>query len=70
MKSYLFKRIPVLVLAAVLTMTVGTQALFGWGKEESVPEEGAPAAQDLEIATYRGSPMRHNSWLPAKRGRR
>lgn len=56
MKSYLFKRIPVLVLAAVLTMTVGTQALFGWGKEESVPEEGAPAAQDLEIATYRGIP--------------
>ena len=56
MKSYLFKRIPVLVLAAVLTMTVGTQALFGWGKEESVPEEGAPVAQDLEIATYRGIP--------------
>ena len=56
MKSHLFKRMPALVLAAALSLTVGAQALFGWGKEETVPEEGAPAARDLEIATYRDIP--------------
>lgn len=55
MKHFL-KRVPVLVLAAALTLTVGAQALFGWGKEETVPEEGAPTARDLEIATYRDIP--------------
>ena len=57
MKSHLFKRVPVLALAAALTLTVGAQALFGLGKKEDPrPEEGAPAAQDLEIATYRDIP--------------
>ena len=56
MKTHLFKRVPVMVLAAALLLTVGTQALFGWGKEETAPEEGAPTARDLEIATYRGIP--------------
>lgn len=56
MKTHLFKRIPVMALAAALLLTVGTQALFGWGKEETAPEEGAPTARDLEIATYRGIP--------------
>lgn len=56
MKSHLFKRVPVLALAAALTLTVGAQALFGWGKETQEPEEGAPVARDLEIATYRSIP--------------
>ena len=56
MKHFL-KRVPVLALAAALTLTVGAQALFGLGKKEDPrPEEGAPAAQDLEIATYRDIP--------------
>ena len=57
MKSHLFKRVPALALAAALTLTVGAQALFGLGKKEAPQaEEGAPAAQDLEIATYRDIP--------------
>ena len=56
MKTHLFKRVPVLALAAALTLTVGTQALFGWGKEQAQPEEGAPVARELEIATYRDIP--------------
>ena len=56
MKTHLFKRVPVLALAVALTLTVGTQALFGWGKEQAQPEEGAPVARDLEIATYRDIP--------------
>ena len=56
MKSHLFKRVPVLALAAALTLTVGAQALFGWGKKEPAPEEGAPVARDLEITTYRDIP--------------
>ena len=54
--KHFFKRMPALILAAVLATTVGAQALFGWGKAETVPEEGAPTARDLEIATYRGIP--------------
>ena len=56
MKSHLLKRVPALVLAAAVTMTVGTQAIFGLGKAETTPEEGAPTARDLEIATYRDIP--------------
>ncbi len=56
MKSHLLKRVPALVLAAAVTMTVGTQAIFGLGKAEATPEEGAPTARDLEIATYRDIP--------------
>ena len=56
MKTHLFKRVPVLALAAALTLSVGTQALFGWGKEQTQPEEGAPVARELEIATYRDIP--------------
>ena len=55
MKHFL-KRVPVLALTAILTMTVGAQALFGWGKAETVPEEGAPSARDLEITTSRDIP--------------
>lgn len=56
MKHNLLKRIPVLALAAALTLTVGTQALFGLGKKDTQPQEGAPEVRDLEIATYRDIP--------------
>ena len=41
---------------AVLLLTESASALFGKKEEETMPEEGAPIAQDLEIRTYRGIP--------------
>ncbi|MCQ2447387.1 MAG: cadherin-like domain-containing protein [Oscillibacter sp.] len=51
------KRIAALALAAIL-LNGSASAIFGMGKQKSVtvPEEGAPVAQDLSISTYRGVP--------------
>ncbi len=54
MKHNLLKRIPVLALAAALTLTVGTQALFGLAKRTRCPR--GRRRSDLEIATYRDIP--------------
>ena len=53
------RRALVLTLAAALALTVGASALFGSQKEETEqPQEGAPIAQELEIATYRDIPYK------------
>lgn len=56
MKRKLIRRAAMLALAAVM-MTGSASALFGLKKEMS-PAPGAPQAQDLEIRTYRGIPIR------------
>ena len=54
MKQFSIRRISAAVLAAVLLLTGSASALFG--KKTAEPVEGAPAAQDLEIRTYRDIP--------------
>ena len=51
------KRIAAFLLAAVL-LNSSASALFTLGKQKkvTVPDEGAPVAQDLTISTYRGIP--------------
>lgn len=49
-------RMTALFLVVVLTLSGSASALFG--KRAAEPEEGAPAAQDLEIKTYRNIPYR------------
>lgn len=52
-------RVPALLLALLLTMTVPAQALFGKKSEESAtPAQGAPIAKELSIKTYRNIPYR------------
>lgn len=59
MKTNLMRRAIVLALAAALALTVGASALFGSKKQETTQEEeGAPVAQELEIATYRNIPYK------------
>ena len=45
-----------MTLAAALVLAGSASALFGKKQAETVPEEGAPIAQELEIRTYRGIP--------------
>ena len=54
-------------LTAALTLSVNAAALFG-GKEKAQPEEGAPAAQALEIRTYRGIPYQAQFLAADKEG--
>lgn len=52
-------RVPALLLALLLMMTVPAQALFGKKSEETVvPAQGAPIAKELSIRTYRNIPYR------------
>ena len=52
-------RVPALLLALAVTLTVPAQALFGKKSEEpAAPAEGAPIAQELSIKTYRNVPYR------------
>jgi len=55
LKRQSMKRFAAVALAALL-LTESASALFRKKTEETVPEEGAPIAQDLEIQTYRGIP--------------
>ena len=54
MKQESIKRAAALVLA-VAALSSSAAALFGKGTD-TVTEEGAPVAQDLQIRTYRGIP--------------
>ena len=56
MKIHSMKRISVLALSAALLLTVSASALFGSKKQPVQPQEGAPIARELEIATYRNIP--------------
>ena len=56
MKRYVVKRVVPMTLAAALVLAGSASALFGKKQAETVPEEGAPIAQELEIRTYRGIP--------------
>ncbi len=56
MKRKGIEKVAALALAATV-LTGSASALFGLGKEESVAPEGAPAVQDLEIFTYRDTPV-------------
>ena len=58
MNQQRMKRITALALAAAAVMSVNAGALFGWGKQPTEPQEGAPIAQELSITTYRGIPYR------------
>ena len=55
MKNRYAQRTAALALAAALVLSGSASALFG-KKTEKTAEPGAPAAQDLEIKTYRGVP--------------
>ena len=56
MKLQTMKRASALVLTAALLLSVNAAALFGWNKTETVPQEGAPIAQEITISTYRDIP--------------
>lgn len=52
-------RVPALLLALLLLLTVPSQALFSKKSEEPVaPTQGAPIAKELSIKTYRNIPYR------------
>lgn len=52
-------RVPALLLALLLVLTVPAQALFSKKNEEPVtPAQGAPIAKELSIRTYRNIPYR------------
>lgn len=55
MKTFMLKRAISMTLAFGLLLSVNAAALFG-KKEAAVPQEGAPTARELSIATYRGIP--------------
>jgi len=50
------KRAAAMALAAALLLAGSASALFGKKQAETVPEEGAPVAREIEIRTYRGIP--------------
>lgn len=51
-------RVPALVLAALLVLTVPSAALFGKKTEASAPAAGAPVAKEITLRTYRNIPYR------------
>lgn len=56
MKMSSMKRAAAMALAAALMLAGSASALFGKKQAETVPEEGAPVAREIEIRTYRGIP--------------